>query len=166
MYKISDSLFDVWFPTCHFYPSKFDIMRPPSFRKFLQTAEECCNRNFAKPSANWEVSSNQILTGNIHESSCSFICLKLVIYYLTYGFRPVISTRQNVISRGLSIFGSFCRPLRNVVAETFADHFENWEVSSNRILTGRPCGSFINVKLVIHYLIYTVSDFSGLPVNI
>ena len=41
----SDSIFDVRFPTCQFYPSKCDVTRPPSFRKFLQTAEECCNRN-------------------------------------------------------------------------------------------------------------------------
>ena len=46
MCRISDSLFDVWFPTCHFYPSKCDITRPPpNFRKFLHTAEACCNRN-------------------------------------------------------------------------------------------------------------------------
>ena len=58
-----------------------------------------------------------------------------------------------MISRGLPIFGSFCKPLRNVVTEIFAEPSGNWEVSSNRILTGRPLGSFINVKLVIHYLI-------------
>ena len=61
--------------------------------------------------------------------------------------------RSKSVSRGFPIFGSFCKPLRNVVTETFAEPAANWEVSSNRILTGRPLGSFINVKLVIHYLI-------------
>ena len=83
------------------------------------------------------------------------MCVKIVIQYLTCGFRLVSSTRQNVMSRGLPIFGSFCRPLRNVVTETFAEPSENWEVSSNRILTGtisRPSCPFICVKLVIHDL--------------
>ena len=48
MCQISDPLFDMWFPTCHFYPSKCDIMRRPNFRKFLQTTEECCNRNICR----------------------------------------------------------------------------------------------------------------------
>ena len=48
MYQNSDSFFDVWFPTCHFYLSECDITRPPNFRKFLQTAEECCNRNISQ----------------------------------------------------------------------------------------------------------------------
>ena len=83
------------------------------------------------------------------------MCVKLVIQYLTCGFRLVSSTRKNVISRGLQIFRSFCRPLRNVVTETLAEPSENWEVSSNRILTGtisRPSCPFICVKLVIHDL--------------
>ena len=67
-------------------------------------------------------------------------------------FQLVSFTAQNLVSRGLPIFESFCKPLRNVVTETFAEPAANWEVSSNRILTGRPSGSFINVKLVIHYL--------------
>ena len=54
------------------------------------------------------------------------------------------------------MFGSFCKLLRNVVTETFAEPAANWEVSSNRILTGRPTGSFINVKLVIHYLMLLI----------
>ena len=45
MCQISGSTFDVRFPTCQFYLSKCDITRPPNFRKFLQTAEECCDRN-------------------------------------------------------------------------------------------------------------------------
>ena len=45
--------------------------------------------------------------------------------------------------------------------ETFADPSENWEVSSKRILTGRPSGSIINVKLVIHYLMYGFRPFSS-----
>ena len=106
------------------------------------------------------MSSNRILTGTISRPSCSFICVKLVIHYLTCGFRPVISTGQNVVSQGLPIFGSFCKPLRNVVTETFAEPSENWEVSSNRILTGRSSGSFINVKLVIHYLMYCFRPLS------
>ena len=113
--QISDSIFDVWFPTCQFYPSNCDITRPPSFRKFLQTAEECCTRTFGELSQNWGVSSNRSLTGTVSIPSCPFICVNLVIHDLTSGFRPVCSTRQNVISRGLPIFGSFCRPLRNFV---------------------------------------------------
>ena len=31
-----------------FLPSKCDITRPPNFRKFLQTTEECCNRNICR----------------------------------------------------------------------------------------------------------------------
>ena len=82
----------------------------------------------------------------IRGSSCSFICVKLVIHYLTCGFGPVISTRQNVISRGLLIFGSFCTPPKNVAAEAFAEPSENWEVSSNRILTGRLSGSTLDQR--------------------
>ena len=81
--------------------------------------------------------------------------LCVVIQYLTCGFRLVSSTRQNVMSRGLPIFGSFCRPLRNFETETFAEPSENWEVASNRILTGtisRPSCPFICVKLVIYDL--------------
>ena len=79
------------------------------------------------------------------------MCVKLVIHDVTCGFRLVSFTAQNLVSRGLPIFGSFCKPLRNVVTETTAEPDANWEVSSNRILTGGPSGSFINVKLVIHY---------------
>ena len=107
------------------------------------------------------MSPNRILTGTISRPSFSFVCVKLVIHYLTCGFRPVISTRQNGISQGLPIFGSFCKPLRNVITETFAEPSVNWEVSSNRILTGRPSGSFINVKLVIHYLMYSFQPFGS-----
>ena len=84
------------------------------------------------------------------------MCVKLVIHDVTWGFRLVSFTAQNLASRGLPIFGSFCKPLRNVVTETFAEPAANWEVSSNRILTGRPSGSFINVKLVIHYLMLLI----------
>ena len=82
----------------------------------------------------------------ICRDSCGppYLCVKLVIHDLTCGFRLVSFTAQNLISRGLPIFGSFCKPLRNVVTETIAEHSANWEVSSNRILTGRPSGSFIN----------------------
>ena len=132
------------------------------FGNFLKPPRNVVTETFAEPSTNWEVSSNWILTGTIRGSSCPFIWVKLVIHYLTCGFRPVISTRQNVISRGLPIFGSFCKRLRNVVTETFAEPSENsehWDVSSNRILTGRPSGSLINVKLVIHYLMYHFRPF-------
>ena len=80
------------------------------------------------------------------------MCVKLVIHDVTCSFRLFSFTAQNLVSRGRPIFGSFCKPLRNVVTETFAEPAANWEVSSNRILTGRPSGSYINVKLVIHYL--------------
>ena len=136
----------------------------PIFGSYCKPQRNVVTETFAEPSANWEVSSNWILTGTIRGSSCSFICVKLVINYLTCGFRPVISTRQNVISRGLPIFGRFCKRLRNVVTETFAEpseNSENWEVSSNGILTGRPSSSLINVKLVIHYLMYRFRPFSS-----
>ena len=74
--------------------------------------------------------------------------------WLTCGFRLVSFTAQNLTSQSLPIFGSFCKLLRNVVTETFAEPSANREVSSNQILTGRQSGSFINVKLVIHCLMY------------
>ena len=36
------------FPTCQFYCSKPGITKPSNFRTFLQTAEECCNRNICR----------------------------------------------------------------------------------------------------------------------
>ena len=36
------------FSTCQFYRSKPCITRPSNFRKFLQTAEECCDRNICR----------------------------------------------------------------------------------------------------------------------
>ena len=39
-----------------------------------------------------------------------------------------------MISQGLPIFGRFCRPLRNVVTEAFAEPSEDLGVSPNRIL--------------------------------
>ena len=128
----------------------------PIFGSFCKPLRNVVTETFAEPSANWE-----ILTGTIRGSSCSFICVKLVMHYLTCGLRPVISTCQNVISRGLPIFGSFCKPLRNVATEKYAEPSENWEFSSNRILTSRPSGSFINVKLVIHYLMNRFHTFSS-----
>ena len=155
MCRISDS-----YLTCgHFYPSNVISRGLPIFGSFCKLLRNVVTETFAEPSANWEVSSSRILTGTIRGSSCSFICVKLVIHYLTCGFRPVISTPQNVISRGLPIFGSFYKPLRNVVTETLAESSENWKVSSNGILRGRPSGSFINVKLVIHYLMYGFPTF-------
>ena len=38
---------------------------------------------------------------------------------------------------------------------------KNWQVSSYRILTDRPPRSFINVKLVIHYLMDGFQPFSS-----
>ena len=123
----------------------------------------CCNiycsnvvtETFAEAAANCKVSSNRILIGTISRPSCPFtVCVKLVIHDVTRGVRLVSFTAQNLISRGLPIFGSFCKSLTNVVTETFAEPSANWEVSSDPILTGRPSGSFTNVKLVIHYLMY------------
>ena len=126
----------------------------PIFGSFCKLLRNVITEIFAKPSANWEVSSSWILTGTISRPSCSFMCAKLVIQYLMWSFRLVSPTRQNVTSRGLPIFGNFCKLLRNVVTETFANLLKIWEVSSNRILTGGPSCSFINVKSVIHYLMY------------
>ena len=129
----------------------------PTFGSFCKRLRNVVTETFAEPSTNWEVSSNRILKGTIDGSFCSFICVKLVNHYLMCGFLPAISTHQNVISRGLPIFGIFCKPLRNVATEPS----ENWEVSSNRILTCRPFHSFINVKLVIQYLMYCFRPFSS-----
>ena len=78
-----------------------------------------------------------------------FMCAKLVIQYLMGGFRLVSSTCQNVISRGLLIYGSFCKLLRNVVTETFGKPSENWEVSSDRLLTGGPSRSFMKCQISV-----------------
>ena len=43
--QISDSLFDVRFPTCQFYLLKYEVTRAPNFQKVLQTSEEFCNKN-------------------------------------------------------------------------------------------------------------------------
>ena len=125
---------------------------------YLRIFRTSCNRNICRTFLKLV---NRTLAGTISRPSCSFICVKLVIDYLMCGFRPVISTRQNVISSGLPIFGCFFKPLRNVVTETFAEPSKNWEVSSNRIMTGRPSRSFINFKLVIHYLMYVFRPVSS-----
>ena len=62
---------------------------------------------------------------------------KLVIQCWMCGFQLVSSTRQNAISPGILIFGSFCKLLKNVVTEIIAEPSENWEVSSNQILKGQ-----------------------------
>ena len=131
------------------------------FRSFCKQLKNVATETFAEPAANCYVSSNRILTGTISRPSCPFICVKLVIHDVTCGFQLVSFTTQNPVSQGLPIFGSFCKPLRNVVTETFAEPSANWEVSSNRSLTGRPSGFFINVKLVIHYLMYRFGPFSS-----
>ena len=43
--QISDSLFDIRFPTCQFYLLKCEVTRAPNFQKVLQTSEEFCNKN-------------------------------------------------------------------------------------------------------------------------
>ena len=110
------------------------------FKTLCKPLRNFVTETFTEPSKNWKVPSNRILTGRISGQSRSFICVKLVICYLMCGFRPVSSSCQNVISRVLPIFGSFCKPLRNVVTETSAEFSENWEVSSNQILKGRING--------------------------
>ena len=126
----------------------------PIFGSFCELLRNVVTETLAEAAANCQVSSNRILIGTISRPSCPFICVKLVIHNVTCGFRLVSFTAQNLISQGLPIFGSFCKPLRNVVTETFAEPSANWEVSSNRILTGRPSCSFMCAKLVIHYLMY------------
>ena len=96
----------------------------PIFGSFCELLRNVVTETFAEAVANCQVSSNRILIGTISRLSCPFICVKLVIH-------------ENLISQGLLIFGSFCKPLRNPVTETFAEPSANWEVSSNRILTGR-----------------------------
>ena len=131
------------------------------FRSFCKLLRNVVTETFAETAANCYVSSNRILTGTITGPSCPFICVKLVIHDVTCGFRIVSFTAQNLVSRGLPIFGSFCKPLKNVVTETLAEPSANWEVSSNRILTSRPSDPFINVKLVIHYLMYGFRPFNS-----
>ena len=87
------------FPTCQFYRSKSGITRTSNFRKFCKLLRNVVTETFAEPAANWEVSSNRILTGR---PSGSFINVKLVIHYLM-----------------LLIFRQFCKPLRNFVTKTF-----------------------------------------------
>ena len=43
--QISDSLFDVGFPTFQFYLLKCEVTRAPNFQKVLRTTEEFCNEN-------------------------------------------------------------------------------------------------------------------------
>ena len=43
--QISDSLFDVWFPTCQLHLLKCEVTRAPNFQKVWQTSEEFCNKN-------------------------------------------------------------------------------------------------------------------------
>ena len=129
----------------------------PIFERFCKPLSNVVTETFAKPSENWEISSNRILPGTISTPSYCFICIKLMIHYLTCGFRPVSSTRQNVISQDLPVFRRFCKPLGNAVTETFAEPTKNRKISSNRVLTGRislPSRPFINSKLVINYLRY------------
>ena len=96
----------------------------------------------------------RFLIGTVSRLSCSFMSVRLVIqYYVRFPTRQFYRSKCDITR--LPVFGSFCKLLRNVVTETFAEPSANWEVSSNRILTGRPLGSFINVKLVIHYLMYS-----------
>ena len=82
MCRISDSLFDVWFLTCNFYPSKCDITRPPNFRKFLQTAEECCNRNICRTFCKLEI----LVKSNFDKQTIWFLC-KCQISYSLFGVR-------------------------------------------------------------------------------
>ena len=90
MCPISDSFFDVWFPTCHFYPSKCDMTRPPNFRKFMQTTEKCCNRNICGTFCKLGSLLKSNFDRTIRGSSCSFICVKLVIdvWFPTCHFYP------------------------------------------------------------------------------
>ena len=134
----------------------------PIFGSFCKLLRNVVTEIFAEPSENWEVLANRILTGTISRPSCSFMCAKSVIQYLMCGFRLVSSAPQNVISRDLPIFGCFCNLLSNVVTETLAEPSENWEVSSNRIWTGELSSSSINVKLVIHYLMYSFRPVSSI----
>ena len=111
-----------------------------------------------------KVSSNPILISTISRPSLPIHMCQISDSWCDVRFPTSQFYRSKLVSPGLPVFGSFCKPLRNVVTETFAEPSANWEVSSDRILTGRPSGSFINVKLVIHYWC-TVSDLSVPPVN-
>ena len=108
----------------------------PIFGSFCKLQRNVVTEIFAEPSENWEVSSDRILTATISKPSRSLMYAKLVIQYLMCVFRLASSSRQSVISRGLPIFRSFCKLLKNVVTETFAGPSENWEVFQIEFLIG------------------------------
>ena len=104
--------------------------------------------------------SNQILTGTISRPSCFIICVELVIHDFTCGFRPVISTRQNVISQGLPIFGTFCKPLRNVVTETSAEPSANWEVRDSKKPVPGQNRNFANKMKFLQITQHRIANFA------
>ena len=85
--QISDSIFDVQFPTCQFYLSKCDIMRLPVFGSFCKLLGNVVTETFAEPSENL----GSLVKSNF-DRRFLYINVKLVIHYLMYGFRPVSST--------------------------------------------------------------------------
>ena len=158
MCQISDPLFDVWFPTFHFYQSKCDITRPPNFRKFLLTTEECCNRNIYRTFCKW----GSLVESNLDRYDRWIILLLYIcqisdslfdVWFPTCHFYP----SKCGITRSPN-FRKFLQTAKKCCNKNFA---ANWEISSNWILTSRPSGSFINVKLVIHYLMYGFQPFSS-----
>ena len=143
MCQTGDSIFDVRFPTYQFCPSKCEITRPPNFRKFQQTAQECCNRNICGTCCKLL----RIVKSNFDRHNKYTILLLYVCQISDSIFDVRFPTCQFYPSKcditRPPIFGSFCKLLRNVVTETFAEPSENLEVSSNRILTGGPSLSFL-----------------------
>ena len=95
---ISDSLFNVRFPTGQFHLSISDVKRPSEFSNVLQTLQQ-------------KHLLNLLLISLVKSNFDTYNQQTILLLY---------SACQNVISRGLPIFGSFCKLLINVVTETFA----------------------------------------------
>ena len=69
------------FPLVSFTTQNLVSQGLPIFRSFCKLLKNAVTETFAKPSANWEVSLNRILTVR---PSGSFKSVKLVIHYYYY----------------------------------------------------------------------------------
>ena len=110
----------------------------PIFGSFCRPLRNVITETIVEPSENWEVSSNRILTGTISRPSCPFVGVKLVIQGLTCNFQAICSTRQNVISRGLPIFGSFSKPLENYTSPVSVKIYGDYNMVLAQINAKRP----------------------------
>ena len=110
MCQISDSIFDVPFLTFQFYTSKCDITRPPNFRNFLQTAEECCNRNICEPSENFDLWTIPFLYKcqisdslfDVRFPTCQFYLLKCEVTRAP-NFQKVLQTSEEFCNKNIPV---------------------------------------------------------------